>query len=122
MLLRSWGLWDTCTDASQLRSSMWRRRGPPETVSQRRRITYFPPFHKGGRGDFDSPVPHKPLKSPSISLYKGGSRIGSVSFSEAFLKCDAAAPHARPPAGTILEFVVEPDPYHVLRRVQVGSV
>ena len=43
-----------------------------ETVSQTQYLLYFPPFLKGGRGDFDSPIPCKSLKSPLFPLYKRG--------------------------------------------------
>src|SRR5208337_1026506 len=37
---------------------------PVETVSQSHRFSYFPPFLKGGRGDFGSPMLYRSLESP----------------------------------------------------------
>ena len=45
-----------------------------EAVSQTQYLSYFPPFLKGGRGDFDSPIPNKYLNPPRSPFTKGGDR------------------------------------------------
>jgi len=54
-----------------------------ETVSQRDYFPYFPLFQRGAgvdRGDFESPMLCKPLKSPSIPLYEGEVKPGPLGF------------------------------------------
>ena len=57
---------------------------PDSRLYRKPDIFQFPP-RKGGRGDFDSPVLDKPLKSPSIPLYKRGKKkLSSTDFLEHF--------------------------------------
>jgi len=43
---------------------------PQRRLCRKRNIFRISPLsYKGGRGDFDSPILYKPLKSPSIPFY-----------------------------------------------------
>ena len=63
-----------------------------ETVSQRDYFPHLPSFLNRGRGDFESPMLCKPLKSPSIPLYERGKQnLVPWDLHRAFLNYDTVS-------------------------------
>ena len=88
---------DNCVQDDALTGANVRVGRSEDTVPEVRCISVPPFLLKGGRGDFDSLVLDKPLKSPSIPpLEKGEDKLSPMLFPEAFLKCVTASKQCPP--------------------------